>query len=1326
MATSSGGYDIEVRETIENNVSTITYDNTKDASPTEMRVYIDRDAIPKLQAALRRHSSIELTLGCKANLLKNGEIVQHLFRNKTITVNGSDINNLHSILNLQFKELEDKISESKDNVFLNFNSITMTISGTYGIEIREALENNVSAVTYHNTGDASTTEMRVFIDRDAIPKLQAALRRHSSIKLTLGCKANLLKNEKIVQYLFRNKTITINASDIDNLYGMLNLQFEELEDRIAESNVEGSDNVFLNFNSTTVTYMKNSNMAGSSYIELPKFIKDKKAVINVKNSDEYCIIWAVLASLYPVAEQACRITKYKIHFNKINRGDLQFPLKIKDIPKFEKLNNLAINVFGYSYENNIESYYPLHISEYIDLHPIDLLYMESDDIDENHKKSNHYALIKYFSRLVHNSLNPNDHHEVICKRCMIGFTNESAYNKHLYYCTTGNTQCVMPEEGYNDVIVYKNHIRKHRHPLIIAADFETVLIDMNKKVSETSQEIKKKQHIISSAAYCSVGAVNKFKQFRGEQCLDDFIKSIEEVINEYNKVIQQHPNVELTTEEAYRHHQRSKCWICGGEFSDEIVKSKKGNDWKPYGKVIDHDHISGHYLGAAHNECNLRRRTMPFIPIYFHNLSRYDSHLIINVINKFGSGNIEVIPHTEEEYISFSKSYSICNKHYEIRFLDSYRLMPESLDELSSNLLAKGQEYFKNLLKFTSPEEQEVIFWSEEIHSVKIQTVVEQDWNVKFNEVKCTINKPRIKGVYPYSFTDSFEKFKYSQEITREQFYDELNMKQISNQEYSQYLKVWNSIPDVNLGKYSDLYLKIDVLALADVLESFRSLCIDAYELDPCYYYTSPGLTWDACLKYTGIELNLLTDYRMLQMIEHGIRGGISGVTGDRYIDVESKNYVTNPNIDKDDPTQQWLLYIDANNLYGYSMSHKLPYSGFKWLSENEIANLDSLIRNHNITGDEDIGYILSVDLEVPNSKKFENFPLAPESKIIQYDQLSDYSKALLNNDSYPKTSKLILDFTNKQKYTIHIKNLLLYYQLGAEFKINEAISFNQSNWLQAYIDYNTEMRKKANNDFEINFFKLMNNSMFGKTMEAIRNRIDMKLADDWKRAKFYIRKPTFDYLKIFNENLVAIHMRKNRIVFNKPIYIGFCVLEISKLYMYSCYYNRLQHMFRDVRLTYIDTDSFVLHIIDSNIYKIMQENADLFDFSNYPKDHILYSTANKKVVGKFKDECEGNIMLKRIQLKSKMYCHHVYLQQQEAKRAKGIKSCVVKKCISFQDYYNCLFYNKPTEHNYQHFKSIDHQIFTVESTKSGLTAFDSKRYYLDSVRSIPFSKLVL
>ena len=244
---------------------------------------------------------------------------------------------------------------------------------------------------------------------------------------------------------------------------------------------------------------------------------------------------------------------------------------------------------------------------------------------------------------------------------------------------------------------------------------------------------------------------------------------------------------------------------------------------------------------------------------------------------------------------------------------------------------------------------------------------------------------------------------------------------------------------------------------------------------------------------------------------------------------------------------------------------------------------------------------------------------------------------------------------------------------------------------------------------------------MFGKTMEAIRNRVDTKLCDNWMQAKYYIKKPTFDYLKIFNKDLVAIHMRKHKIVFNKPMYVGFCVFELSKHLMYDFYYNKLQHIFKDVKLTYTDTDSFLLHIKDSNIYKIMKENEDLFDFSDYPKDHILYSDKNKKVIGKFKDECNGNIMTERIHLRSKMYAHRVYLQEKEDKKAKGIKTCVVKKNLCFDDYYNCLFNNKNTTHSFQTFQSINHVIYTKTVNKVGLSSFDSKRYYLNAVESIPF-----
>ena len=152
--------------------------------------------------------------------------------------------------------------------------------------------------------------------------------------------------------------------------------------------------------------------------------------------------------------------------------------------------------------------------------------------------------------------------------------------------------------------------------------------------------------------------------------------------------------------------------------------------------------MTGRFLGAAHNICNFRRQTNLLIPIYFHNLSRYDSHLMLTMISKFGDGNMKIIPSTEEEYISFSKIYSIGKRRFELRFLDSCRLMPDSLDELSSNLLLKDKTLFKNLLKFTSPEEQAVIFWNENIEANKTETIIDHNWNVKFNTFKTTAIKP--------------------------------------------------------------------------------------------------------------------------------------------------------------------------------------------------------------------------------------------------------------------------------------------------------------------------------------------------------------------------------------------------------------------------------------------------------------------------------------------------------------------------------------------------------------------------------------------------------
>ena len=524
------------------------------------------------------------------------------------------------------------------------------------------------------------------------------------------------------------------------------------------------------------------------------------------------------------------------------------------------------------------------------------------------------------------------------------------------------------------------------------------------------------------------------------------------------------------------------------------------------------------------------------------------------------------------------------------------------------------------------------------------------------------------------------------------------------------------------LGEYSDFYLLVDVLILADVIETFRDTCLEHYKLDPIYFCTAPSLFWKSMLKMTDVSLELLTDYSMVQYFEEGTRGGVSSILGKRYINVEHKNYLINKNIDFNAENQEYIFYIDANNLYGHAMMQKLPIGEFSWIDvEQEVQDLERRIKNNEITGEEEYGYWLRIDLIIPKTPHFENYPLAPESKTIKYDQLSDYQKNLLGENKKYKSKKLVLDFMDKKDYFIHIKHLILCYQLGAVFKIKDAIRFKQEAWLKPYIEFNTNQRSVAKNDFEKDFFKLANNSVFGKTMENVRGYVNIKLCNTAEQIRKQLKKPNFKSYTIFNKDLVAMHMDKLEVFFNKPIYVGATILELAKVHMYDFYYNKLKPMFKEVKALYTDTDCFVLHIKDDNIIQKLKQNENYFDFSDYPKDHILYSTKNKKVVGKFKDELNGMQMTEFGSLRAKMYAFLKYDDDNCHMRAKGIPTSSIKKETTFGDFKECLFKNKGKQYAFHTFVSKKHQIYTEYIHKKGLDPFDDKRYYLDNINSEPY-----
>ena len=418
----------------------------------------------------------------------------------------------------------------------------------------------------------------------------------------------------------------------------------------------------------------------------------------------------------------------------------------------------------------------------------------------------------------------------------------------------------------------------------------------------------------------------------------------------------------------------------------------------------------------------------------------------------------------------------------------------------------------------------------------------------------------------------------------KEEFNSKLNDCGISDDDYNHAKKVWKEFRVKNLGEYHDLYLKSDVLLLADVFEEFRNVCLENYSLDPAWYYTSPGLSWDALLKHSGVRLELLTDVDMLLLFEKGIRGGVSMIPN-RYSKANNK-YMG----DAFDPSQpsKFITYLDANNLYGCAMMKSLPVGDFKWMDEGEKQNWKN------------IPCILVVDLEYPKELHdlHDDYPLAPE-------------RLKINN-----VEKLIPNLWDKEKYVVYHENLKLYLELGLKIKkIHRGIKFREEPWMKSYIELNTRLRTEAKNDFEKDFFKLMNNSVFGKTMENIRNRVDVRLVSDRKKAENLSAKPNFRHCTTFDENLVAIHMKRTKLTFNKSVYCGMAILDLSKIIMYDFHYRYILPKYGEkAKLLMTDTDSLCYEIQTEDFFEdISNDVEEKFDTSNFPKDHPSGIQGKKK-----------------------------------------------------------------------------------------------------------------
>ena len=280
---------------------------------------------------------------------------------------------------------------------------------------------------------------------------------------------------------------------------------------------------------------------------------------------------------------------------------------------------------------------------------------------------------------------------------------------------------------------------------------------------------------------------------------------------------------------------------------------------------------------------------------------------------------------------------------------------------------------------------------------------------------------------------------------------------------------------------------------------------------------------------------------------------------------------------------------------------------------------------------------------------------------------------------------------------------------------------------MKKYIDFNTDLRRKATNEFEKDFFKLMNNAVFGKTMENVRKHRDIKLVRTDKKRNKLVSEPNYHTMKLIDDNLAIIEMRKVKVKMNKPIYLGLSILELSKITMYEFWYDYVKAKYEDrVRLCYMDTDSFVLNVRTKDFYKdISQDVKDRFDTSNFYCDRPLPIGVNKKVSGLMKDELGGGIITEFVALRPKAYSYRID-DLVELKKAKGTKKCVVKKMLGFDDYKKCLFEKEKVLKSQQRFKSENHSVYTEKINKIALSCDDDKRIVTsDGITSYPYGYIL-
>lgn len=1242
---------------------------------------------------------------------------------------------------------------------------------------------------------------------DELSRVRDHTRRQgfAAVRVTLVAKCDVIRRvngENYSHYARDPQPVVVRHAD--NLRDVVDSMLARVVGSIGDVELRGSDLDVDRVEEITLELVEADMAAGRGWIPLPEWIASSKCVINPKNDDDKCFVYAVAAVDERLKTHRERVDSKKMRkaVAELNTSMLRFPVAVDDaaIAQFETANNLSIAIWepvGYgsvgedepavgepdegepgegepdadedarSKERLVPQRAPTNPRGVV----VNLLYWEQD-VDG--VRCGHYGLIRNLGGLRSRETSHGDTVHT-CRHCLLGLSSAAILAAHEPDClekAVVGTSLKMPAP--NTYMQYTEKGARMMQPLCVYADFESVLEPVEPGTSSGSTTVLHRHRPCAASARVvdmfgdTVAEGNWFaadaEDLRSGYVVHEFTKFIRKWSFELKKL---NSKIEIewgkeplsaphggapdgVTDTRAWYESCNKCWVCNEEIQAGL-------------KVADHCHYSGRLRGPAHSACNLALRWPAVLPVWLHNGGRYDMHFITDSLYK-KNYTVDAVATTLDSYITLT-----LNRRVSIR--DSFKHLAGSLEKLTESLVNKRVSTDEKLRADFRSTWRLAVNWAEQ-HS---------------EDGEEEVNIPELfklllrKGVYPYEHLSDISKLDAKELPPREAFYSQLSGSGVSEKDYNHAMRVWRVANVKNMREYTELYLRLDVALLADVFEGYRHRSIKGTGLDPAFYPTLPSFGHQVMLRMTKVKFELLSDINMYTVVERAKRGGYSGVLKRLAI----ANVPSESNYDPKKPISH-IIYKDANNLYGAAMMLHLATGGYRWELDSEWT-IERIMSHLDLAHQQARGALLEADVSFPDEchDRLSSFPVLPEVCEVRTDMLSPYQRMLKEATHAPESSgeKLIAHLGPRTRYVIDVRALAYYLSLGVRLdRVHRVLTFDQSDWLGVFVKWCATQRAAAPDTLTRDMFKLVANSVYGRSLMDKRRHGDVVIltcADvekENKKIRRYAASPTFRQYAETESGVGLLAKRKKETLLDTHITVGVQVLDLSKLIVAKWWYDTVQPLWGNrVEALYTDTDSLVMHVESGRVvdgvmtdcyWTDLAKIASTLDMSNQPKGvvdtipELAAARKNKNVPGYFKDECavEVDVTLDYIDpatddlavvkvpvhkeihefvaLRAKCYSYSasvpsgeegVVASVKDDRRLKGISKSVARK-IACDDYLWALELShvapehSVSSHSMTRLASSKHAITTVRQEKRSLNPYDDKRYILeDGITTLPF-----